>query len=246
MVAFALRKDGWWLRSDIIWNKPNPMPESVTDRPTKSHEYLFLLTKSKKYYYDADAIREEYTEPLNRWGGEKTKPTDQSKGNEFAIKERTGRERRPNGSGRNKRSVWKISTKPYPETHFAVFPEELVEPCILAGTSPKACNVCGAPWERMTEKGKLICTGGTENPSAKKPSNAEGYKRNDAKDKLYHHEVKTIGWRPTCDHHDDKGSCIILDPFAGSGTVLQVARKHSRSAIGIDINPDYKELAEKR
>lgn len=126
-VAFALQSDGWWLRSDIIWQKPNPMPESVTDRPTKSHEYIFLLAKSERYWYDADAV----SEPSLRAGdinggcyggnppsfnvGRGIKPTT-------IIKER-----------RNIRSVWTVATQPYREAHFATFPEKLIEPCILAG-----------------------------------------------------------------------------------------------------------------
>ena len=133
-VAFALQADGWYLRSDIIWSKPNPMPESVTDRPTKAHEYVFLLTKSPRYYYDADAIRE----PASNAGavislGEKS----------FAKRQALGANISPSGNGlsdiytvpghRNKRTVWEIPTQPYPEAHFAVYPEKLVEPCILAG-----------------------------------------------------------------------------------------------------------------
>jgi site-specific DNA-methyltransferase (cytosine-N4-specific) len=139
-VAFALQADGWWLRSDIIWAKTNPMPESVTDRPTKAHEYLFLLTKSEKYYWDQEAVREG------------------SQANEETIKraaygrydvgdgkaKRNFREGKPDylqatcndygGSSRNIRTVWTIATQPFPEAHFATFPEKLVEPCVLAGS----------------------------------------------------------------------------------------------------------------
>ena len=133
-VAFALQADGWYLRSDIIWSKPNPMPESVQDRPTKAHEYIFLLTKIQKYYYDADAIREPYTEPMNRWGGNILKADGQSTWDEGTGQEwYRHRNMRPNDDGRNKRSVWEVTTKPYAEAHFATFPEKLVEPCILAG-----------------------------------------------------------------------------------------------------------------
>ncbi len=101
-VAFALQADGWWLRSDVIWSKPNPMPESVTDRPTKAHEYVFLLAKSERYYYDAQAIAEPSTHAATR----------------------------------NRRTVWRVPTQPYPGSHFAVMPEALAEPCILAGSRP--------------------------------------------------------------------------------------------------------------
>ena len=140
-VAFALQADGWYLRSDIIWHKRNPMPESVKDRPTKSHEYLFLMSKNQKYYYDADAIKEPYTEPLNRWGGPALKEETakhskyfemQNIGNSSAL--RAGRNMRPDENGRNKRSVWTVSTAPYSGAHFATFPPKLIEPCILAGS----------------------------------------------------------------------------------------------------------------
>ena len=127
MLAFALRADGWYLRQDIIWHKPNPMPESVKDRCTKAHEYIFLLSKSKKYYYDNEAIKE----PAKDWG----------------TRDRTNGKYHNPGSGlaphsgltksyatKNKRSVWSVTVKPYKGAHFATYPEDLVEPCILAGS----------------------------------------------------------------------------------------------------------------
>lgn len=150
MLAFALRADGWYLRQDIIWAKPNPMPESVRDRCTKAHEYLFLLSKSERYYYDADAIREPATG--ERWGT--TVGVGRIDGPSYSGAPKTYRsgnkERKPatergaphdgvdgsvpwEGDSRNKRSVWNIATAPYTEAHFATFPPALVEPCILAG-----------------------------------------------------------------------------------------------------------------
>jgi DNA modification methylase len=127
MVAFALRADGWYLRSDIIWHKPNPMPESVRDRPTKSHEYMFLLSKSQHYYYDNEAIREAYTKPLDRWGGDKLVANGTSIYDE-GTGQQTYRDRnmRPNANGRNRRTVWTIATSPYSGAHFATFPPALV------------------------------------------------------------------------------------------------------------------------
>ena len=132
-VAFALQADGWYLRQDIIWHKPNPMPESVQDRCTKSHEYIFLLTKSAKYFYDNDAIRERTKEStlqrlnqnINKQSGSYT--PSKGNGNMKAVGDLE--------TGRNKRSVWKINTQPYKEAHFAVFPPELPELCIKAGSS---------------------------------------------------------------------------------------------------------------
>lgn len=132
-VAFALQADGWYLRSDVIWHKPNPMPESVTDRPTKAHEYLFLLTKSERYYFDADAIREPHARLWDASNGGNLAPDGPHKAN-GAIRERGGDYPEPNPLGRNKRSVWTVPTMPYSGAHFATMPEKLVEPCILAGS----------------------------------------------------------------------------------------------------------------
>ena len=133
-VAFALQSDGWYLRSDIIWSKPNPMPESVRDRPTKAHEYIFLLSKSARYYYDQDAIKEPAIYADQRVSlGKKS----------FSKGQAAGSGRAPSGNAlnnyydvldtRNKRSVWRVTTKPFKGAHFAVFPPDLIRPCILAG-----------------------------------------------------------------------------------------------------------------
>lgn len=187
-VAFALQADGWWLRQDIIWAKPNPMPESVTDRCTKAHEYVFLLTKSARYYYDAAAIAEpnaEMTRPQSEARRQqrltrKVAPTpgalgQSSKGIDGGAVAATHVMR--TGETRNKRTVWPIPTKPYAGAHFAVMPEALAEPCILAGSRP---------------------------------------------------------------------GDLVLDPFAGSGTVGVVALRHDRDFIGTELNPEYAALAEAR
>lgn len=137
MLAFALRNAGWYLRCDIIWDKPNVMPSSVMDRPNRSHEYLFLLSKNKNYYYDYEAILDPYTKPMNRWGGEELNPDGESTW-DIGVGQSTYRKRnmRPNPKGRRKRSVWSIPTKPYKGAHFAVMPVALIEPCILAGSRP--------------------------------------------------------------------------------------------------------------
>ena len=170
-VAFALQADGWYLRSDIIWSKPNPMPESVTDRPTKAHEYLFLLAKRPRYYYDSDAIREDALWPD---GPNAPDAIASPHGQGFTAGRSNGI---PPSAGRNKRSVWTVATQPFPGAHFAVFPPKLIEPCILAGSLPGA---------------------------------------------------------------------LILDPFCGSGTTGLVALRHDRSFIGIELSPEYAEMARER
>lgn len=187
-VAFALQDDGWILRQDIVWAKPNPMPESVNDRCTRSHEYLFMLTKSPKYYFNDKAIAEEAkTKPGATW--QERKAAGATAGNVIVGHEtRNGTQRVVHGKGvtsnltrqdglRNKRSVWTINTKPFRGAHFAVMPEALVEPCLLAST-----------------------------------------KEND----------------------------LVLDPFAGSGTVGVVAVKHGRNFVGIELNEDYVQIARQR
>ena len=153
LLAFALRADGWYLRSDIIWSKKNPMPESVTDRPTKSHEYVFLMSKQPRYFYDADAVREgapnnknrhyrsgKYAFGITNKANDDRNFTTELEGHGEAV------------TSRNKRTVWTIATQPMPDAHFATFPEKLVEPCILAGTSEKGyCSECGKAWGRVVE-----------------------------------------------------------------------------------------------
>jgi DNA modification methylase len=143
LVAFALRADGWFLRSDVIWSKPNPMPESVTDRPTKSHEYLFLLSKAESYFYDGAAIAEPAS--LNKpWssssnGGQKAALVRGDGYRSTSLGKPRWNEAEANGetgATRNRRTVWTITSEPFPEAHFAVMPQALAEPCLLAGSRP--------------------------------------------------------------------------------------------------------------
>lgn len=141
MLAFALRADGWYLRSEIIWHKPNPMPESVKDRPTKAHEQIFLLSKSPKYFYDADAVKEPQTESTKQraaygWNGRTEDHSNGARtGSTFKRMATTGEPigTIPKDGLRNRRSVWTVTPKPYKEAHFATFPPDLIKPCILAG-----------------------------------------------------------------------------------------------------------------
>lgn len=127
MLAFALRADGWYLRQDIIWHKPNPMPESVQDRCTKAHEYIFLMSKSQKYYYDAEAIKD----PVKQDWGTRDRTDGKYHNEGSGLQPHSGLEKSYEMA--NKRSVWTVTTKPYVGAHFAVFPQELIEPCIMAG-----------------------------------------------------------------------------------------------------------------
>lgn len=172
--AFAMQARGWYLRSDIIWHKPNPMPESVTDRPTKSHEYIFLMTKSPRYYYDHEAIKEDAIWAEEKRAGQGRLHYDGKRQGEKG----TGQENFVSiVDKKNKRSVWQVNVKGYKEAHFATYPTELIEPCILAGS---------------------------------------------------------------------KEGDTVLDPFSGSGTTGEVALKHGRHYIGLELNPDYAAISEKR
>jgi hypothetical protein len=251
-VAFALQADGWYLRSDIIWAKPNPMPESVTDRPTKAHEYLFLLTKSARYFYDADAVREEHAydwtanaAAMSKQNAERRARVDEADGGILNVGGRDNQySNGPNPLGRNKRTVWTVATQPFKGAHFAVFPPKLIEPCVLAGAPEKACGECGAPWERVVER----------TPMVMKPSKRRAEWQ--ATDKHAATQTggtmtqapssKTTGWQPTCDHNNDAGSSVVLDPFSGSGTTGMVALRHNRSYIGLELNPEYAAMSRDR
>lgn len=179
-VAFALQEDGWWLRSDIIWAKPNPMPESVRDRPTKAHEYIFLLTKSERYFYDAEAIKEACSpatharisqDLAHQVGSFRANGGNKTNGPMKAVvvgstrklaSQSIGGKQNPSYqaamallvSSRNRRSVWTVASAPFRGAHFATFPPKLIEPCILAGTSEHgACADCGAPYRRVLAHG---------------------------------------------------------------------------------------------
>jgi DNA modification methylase len=214
-VALALQEDGWYLRSDIIWNKTNPMPESVRDRPTKSHEYIFLLTKNKKYFYDAEAIKEPQAEISVRRAFSKNNVDQRKDANSdvYAISGKSQdktyerlRERIEAGEVpmRNKRTVWTFSTRPYKGAHFAVFPPDLPEMCIKAGTSERGvCPKCGRSWERVVNNPKIpdeLRNRGADTKWNFNPTQVGGgQKIQDWRDK---NPPMTVGWKPTCNHYD--------------------------------------------
>ena len=359
MLAFALRADGWYLRQDIIWNKPNPMPESVRDRCTKSHEYIFLLSKSSRYYFDNKAIAEKSLHPnaIAAWTCDSRASRGHMLrgnpvGNEASGAEYLGSETR------NRRSVWQVTTKPYKGAHFAVFPADLIEPCILAGTSASGCCMkCLSPFVPIVEKPEIPHDGETMTAyESKSTAGRLALPRQAARERggEYANTSRIVGWRPSCKcdgvdrrivgsplgsvaesdpsiltgragynrkrgkdggqrvitrheqamyaeqlrsspfrdemmkecngafaHYirtDDSGArplpdstlrewlergwlaevvvpstsmedgqpCVVLDPFAGSGTTGMVASAHNRNSILIELNPQYCELIKER
>jgi len=243
-LAFALQADGWILRSDIIWHKPNPMPESVTDRPTKGHEYLFLFAKQPRYYYDADAVREGHT--AGNTQRQNTQPREDPSGNARSFKFSVSK-RFLNPLGRNLRTVWTIPTAPFPEAHFATFPPKLIEPCVRAGTSERGCcGKCGAGWGREIEaphRGATTSPGGRPDSRMKCPTG----KADDSDTRgMPSYQGQTTGWSPSCSCKADPVPCLVLDPFMGSGTTAVVATRLGRRAVGFELNPDYIDMARQR
>ena len=246
LVALALQSDGWWVRSDIIWVKKSPMPESVTDRPTSSYEHVFLLTKAARYYYDQEAVREPKA-PVT---------VGDPRGNTDGHRRERGYPGAPSSGGtnlggptggRNMRDVLTIATEPLKEQHFASYPQALVRPFVLAGTSERGCCAeCGAPWTRVVEKTRytpeIVAVGvrrvdASRGDQTRKLSGAE-YNRQA--------RTQTLGWRSSCSCRAPTVPCTVLDPFAGSGTTGVVAQKLGRRAILCEASLDYCELAKKR
>jgi hypothetical protein len=252
-----LQADGWYLRQDIIWHKPNPMPESVTDRCTKAHEYIFLLSKSARYYYDNEAVKEpvkpEYVEHYQKYA---SLPTVEAKTNPNRNDGGTHTTQcgfaKQGTTTRNRRSVWTVATQPYSGAHFATFPPKLIEPCILAGCPERVCAECGKAWERVVERGapyepenwgKNRQSANTVNNDSERRSNMNGALH--AKWKASHPDVH-LGFRPTCTCNAGTILGTVLDPFGGSGTTAAVALAYGRNAILCELNPEYGELIHER
>ena len=274
-LAFALQDFGWYLRQDIIWHKPNPMPESIKDRCTKSHEYIFLLSKKPQYYFDHLAIQE----PAQYWGerdrtngkyhnegsgltphtGLTGKKKDKRAGEGRIAYE--GKRTENNTSGgqesfvhieefRNKRDVWTVTTKPYSGSHFAVFPTDLIEPCILAGSSSKGhCPKCFFRWKQIKidtgkrKEGEIYTGQATKNYDDNKAQNPSDTKRRilESMSKVYDYK-----WVADCECGLESVPDIVLDPFFGSGTTGQVSQQLGRKWIGCELNKDYEALQNER
>ena len=254
-VAFALQADGWYLRQDIIWHKPNPMPESVTDRCTKAHEYIFLLSKNKKYYYDNEAIKEDVTNPARK----NYQSGSRSFGNNYDRNDNDLGERSKNitYTKRNKRSVWTVTTKPFKGAHFAVFPPELIKPCILAGCPEEICIECETPYEREMEvirvepKENINISNNRKEFDFFMGGGGTSFKGHSGHFKEDGTPVvtpkKDLGFKKQCQcDNNETEAGTVLDPFGGSGTTGVVANRYGRNAILIELNPEYAEMSRKR
>jgi DNA modification methylase len=253
-VALALQADGWWIRQDIIWAKTSCMPESVTDRCTTSHEHVFHLTKSETYYWDGFAIAEPSTGIITDKGGLSGVYSSGSGRGDGTGHYSGGF---LTGATRNKRSVWTINPQPFSGSHFATMPPLLVETCIKAGSSEKGCCPhCGSPWERIIEIGEpdeaarkaagADLTGGYSGHSTKGHAAAGVQDASAVKARILEgmRVKRTVGWRPTCKCPEHKPvPCVVLDPFSGAGTTAMVANNLQRDAIGIELNPEYVDMA---
>jgi DNA modification methylase len=314
-MAFALREDGWWLRSDIIWSKRNPLPESVAGvrwerhriqvgpsrravgekkgeawdavgkpggargaedsssfdsraewedcpgcedctpngglvlrrgawRPTKGHEYLFLLAKSDRYFADQEAVREPRTmRPQSRPNGRKAaRPDSLLPAQTYSTAQREDLGVDGNPGGRNPRTVWVVATAPYPGAHFATFPPDLVEPCVKAGTSGGGqCEACGSPWAPVVDwafepQTDVAQEKGVRGAGEQKPldqsNGRQGFPRGTT--------VSTVrGYRPTCLCGAPSAPCLVLDPFSGAGTTALVSLRLGRCFVGCELKPEY-------
>lgn len=258
MLAFALRAAGWWLRSEVIWHKRNPVPESSLDRPCRTHEQLFMFSKSAKYFYDPVAVMvaaSPNTKP--RGNGDNPKSRTPRNGNEMKV----GRNHAQHAAAmsgqvthRHLRTVWTLSSRKFSGNHFAAFPPELVEPCIRAGTSERGCcPSCGAPWKRLTKKIEVATRPEAKSTNHSSPNGHSPHaghrgsalvKRDPKRHKT---ELVTIGWRAACSC--DAGEpipCRVLDPFIGSGTTGLMASYLGREWLGIDVSEEYADMARLR
>lgn len=263
-LAWSLIQNGWILRNKIVWYKPNAMPSSVTDRFSNRWEYLFMFSKSQRYCFDLDAVRETYTEPMNRWGGDNLVAKGESTWDKGTGQE-TYRDRnmRPNPDGKNPGDVFEINTQPFPEAHFAVFPEKLCEKPIKAGCPEEVCKKCGKARERIVnidrskcrvqkptniKRHKEIVDGGKYAKKECNPDGTGGDRRISVGD-IYNYSIgakrKTIGWT-SCECNAGFEGGIVLDLFAGAGTALYVAKEMRRRYIGIDIKQEYCDMCEER
>jgi len=284
-IAHLAQYDGWFIRSIVIWEKVNPMPESLHGwywekhkkrikgkteyvdcpgcdrcnpnngyvlkrgswRPTEGHEYILMMTKSGKYYGDAEPIREPLSDSsIERakygWYGDTESPYYHQLGHLDTLGQRFSI------NGRNIRSIWRFPTESSRLSHYAAFPKELPRRCILSSISQKGyCPKCGAPWARIIEKGNVIACSKSSKYEDRDYGGNQGYYGDGEYVGITYRDIKSIGWRPTCKCGiDETKTGVVLDPFVGTGTTLVVAKELGLRSIGIDISEKYCEMSKER
>jgi len=251
-VAIALQEAGWVVRNDVTWVKPNPMPSSVKDRLNTTTEQVFHLTPEPDYWYDLDAIREPHQNTKSSMSREKyAEDADQrvpghnnhAKGADDAMN--------PHPAGKNPGDVFEVTTKPFPEAHFAVYPPELCKKPIKATAPPTVCVACGSPYERETEhttvRERFAEKQRETNRKQVEEVNDGDLSFSNSHDAPQGPKIEHKGWRQTCDCDTDATEAgIVLDPFAGAGTTCLVAKRLGRRFIGVDLNPEYVAMAQQR
>lgn len=251
-LVFALQDDGCFFRDEIIWHKRSPMPESVQDRCTRAHEFVFMLTKEPRYWYDQEAIREPTkTESIER---AQRAVSDHHKNLHIPGQtQHSIHKARANGEGynmpetRNKRSVWSLTTEPLTYAHFATFPTKLIEPMILVGCPEKCCAECGKPWKRDMQKQSTEFNQKEGVAQALRNAGAQdGGTERVTLGKTHLTSRQDLGLSPDCECNAGTIPGVVLDPFMGSGTVALVARALKRDYVGCELNPEYMAIQQER
>lgn len=264
-IAIALQDAGWLVRNDVVWHKPNPMPESVTDRLSTTFEFVFHLTPNPSYHYDLDAIREPYADATvtsaeegHGWSGAgKTSPDDDFATGSGGLNDPdTTRADCLHPGGKNPGDVFEVPTKAFPDAHFAVYPPTLCETPIKATCPEQVCASCGTPYERDIEREIPDDPGRADDSkldadddrlSDRARSTAARQLGGNYQEQLENREVEMNGWLQTCEcATDDTAPGIVLDPFAGAGTTCLVGKDLGRRFVGVELNPEYVALAQKR
>lgn len=259
-LAFALQDDGWYLRSDCIWAKTNAMPESVPDRPSKAHEYVFMLSKSPRYFYDQDSCRT----PQKSLGKKHEGKSGYKDGHPSKQNGHVGMTRQLHPGGAAMRTIWTMPVGRTKNAHFATFPKHLVRPCVRLGSSAKGCcPTCLEPWVRVVKKIRVATRPGAKS-KVKVPS---GWDTDNGSHGTIHKDGRRlasdvtgnrdperhcteripVGWKQNCKCDEaEPVPCLVFDPFLGSGTTIQVAVEEGRRGFGIELNPKYCTFIDRR
>lgn len=242
-VAFALQADGWYLRDAIVWHKPSPMPGSQRDRCTSAYEFIFQLTKRPRYWFDLESVKETAEYGFSQTVG----PHNGSIGGVHSSRTVTP----GSGGTRTPRNVWRIASEGFSEAHFATFPREIPLRCIKAATSERGCCAkCGAAWERVVERTGIANEDNIRydhaTPGGIKPGTASDRIRGTSGATYQHVKRGTNEWRPTCTCEAGVTRCRVLDPFNGAGTTGLAACLLGRDYTGIELNPEYAAMSERR